>query len=155
MESTKPERDSLADRTIRRKRWLIGLAIAFLALCGAVWKLTEPEPPRFKFLIGAELRYIRALRTPEPVCTTSYYVRGSQADVLKRAAPEVVGWSRTNMEMLESVQFDKGEERLTIVGFDFGEGGAPVTHVLVERPAKPIDFMRAIADETTRLLRFP
>jgi len=135
----------------RKKRWLLGLGIAFLGVCGVTWKLTEPEPPRFRFLVGAERRYIRAVRRPEPVFTTSYFVQGSQEEVLRRAAPEVRGWNRSVSQM-DSVEFALGQETLTIVGYDFGETGRPVTHVLTERPARSIDFVRAVFDEASRIL---
>ena len=136
-----------------KRKWLIALGLLALGLCIATWKLTEPLPPRFAFLVGAEQQYIRALRTPEPVCTISYYVRGSAKDVRRRAEPEVQGWKRSNSSM-DSVEYEKGEERLVIVGYDFGEMGKPITHVMVDRPATSGDFVRAVFDEMNRLLRF-
>ncbi len=53
---------------------------------------------------------------------------------------------------MDSVEFTLGAERLTIVGYDFGETGRPVTHVLTERPARSIDFVRAVFDEASRIL---
>lgn len=137
----------------KKRKWLVALGLIAFALCVATWKLTEPLPPRFAFLIGAEQRYIRALRTPEPVCTISYYVKGSAKDVRRRAEPEVEGWKRSSSSM-DSMEYEKGAERLVIVGYDFGETGKPITHVLVERPATPGDFVRAVVDEMNRFLRF-
>ena len=129
----------------RRRRILLGLAIAIPCLLVASYFLLHPPPP-FKFLQNAKLRYVSVnVEEGKRLSDTSYFVNGDPKTISRIAGTECLGWIRSVSPQLDSVEFTHGDRRLTIVGWNFGTTSEPMTHVLYERPAGFVDELRSPA----------
>jgi len=128
----------------RRGAWQFGAGAVLLGILASPFLAPDPPQP-FKFLESARIRYVAVIEeSGSPVCTVSYMLDGAQSAVDREAAPELTGWTRSKSPM-ESIDYTSGDQKLTIVGWNFGTGRVPMTHVLFERPATPRDIVRSWA----------
>jgi hypothetical protein len=126
----------------RRKPWLAIGIFAFGSLLLVPFFIPDPAP-QFKFLRWAEINYIQVNAEPGGrIATTSYFVKGDSNSVAKAAIQELKSW-RHSKSSLDTHEFERGGEHITIVDWNFGSKTSPQTHVLYNRPSHLVDELRS------------